>query len=148
MALVLKKKDWKEKDLHSEKIKHESMVLITPLKDKQKGNSKTVLYSEQNCTYKSLLDDYLSEYQIEIEGSVDFASLEPIKQCVMNGLGISMLPYFTVKQELDNKFFNGKIIKDDQYAISTFVTYHKDKWVSPAMESMIHLIQSYSKDWD
>ncbi|MGE7946239.1 LysR family transcriptional regulator [Lysinibacillus sp. NPDC093688] len=148
LALVIKKNDWKEKDLHSEKIKQEPMVLITPLKDKPKGNSKTVLYSEQNCTYKSIFNDYLSEFHIEIEGSVDFASLEPIKQCVMNGLGISMLPYFTVKNELDNKLLNGKIIKDDQYAISTFVTYHKDKWVSPAMESMIHLIQSYSKYWD
>ncbi|WP_267884767.1 LysR substrate-binding domain-containing protein [Paenibacillus sp. IHBB 10380] len=71
-----------------------------------------------------------------------------MKECVMNGLGISMLPYFNVKRELDNRLFNGEIIKDDQYTISTFVTYHKDKWVSPAMERMIHLIQSYSKYWD
>ncbi|MGE7918685.1 LysR family transcriptional regulator [Viridibacillus sp. NPDC093762] len=148
LALVLKKNDWTERDLHSEKIKQESMVLITPLKDKQKGNSKTVLYTERTCTYKSLFDDYLTEHPIEIEGSVDFGSIEPIKQCVMNGLGISMLPYFNVKKELENKLFNGEIIKDDQYAISTFVAYHKDKWVSPAMESMIHLIQSYSKYWD
>lgn len=43
---------------------------------------------------------------------------------------------------------NRQIIRDDQYAISTFITYHKDKWVSPAMESMIDLIKAYSEYWD
>jgi len=148
LALVLKKNDWAEKNLHSVKIKQEPLVLITPLKDKQRGNGKTVLYTDRTCASKSLFDEYLTEHHIEIDGSVDFGSVEPIKQCVMNGLGISMLAYFNVKRDLENKLFNGEIIKDDKYTISTFVTYHKDKWVSPAMNSMIHLIQSFSKDWE
>lgn len=148
LALILEKNHWTKKDLQLEKIKQEPMVLITPLNEKQKGNNKTVLYTERTCAYKSLFDDYINDQHIEVEGSVDFASVEPIKQCVINGLGISMLPYFTVKKELENKEFNGKIIEDDQYGVSTFVTYHKDKWVSPAMEHMISLIQSYSKYWD
>ncbi|MEC3267996.1 LysR family transcriptional regulator [Bacillus thuringiensis] len=148
LALVLKKNNWETKDLQVEKIKQEQMVLITPLKDKQKCISNTVLYIERTCAYKSIFDDYIKDHYIEVEGSVDFGSIEPIKQCVMNGLGISMLPYFTVKKELENEQFNGKIVKDEQYGVSSFVTYHKDKWVSPAMESMISLIHTCSKEWD
>lgn len=146
LALILKKNNWAINDLHSEKIKQEPMVLVTPLEKKR--SSKTVLYTERTCAYKSLFEKYLIDNNIEVEGSVDFGSVEPIKQCVINGLGISMLPYFTVKKELEDNLFNGQIIKDDQYAISTFITYHKDKWVSPAMESMINLIKTYSKYWD
>ncbi|YCA45609.1 LysR family transcriptional regulator [Bacillus sp. JZ8] len=146
LALVLEKNQWTAKDLHIEKIKQEPMVLLTPLKEK--GNSKTVLYTERTCAYKSIFDDYIEDHHIEVDGSVDFASVETIKQCVISGLGTSMLPYFTVKKELEYELLNGKIINDEQYGVSTFVAYHKDKWVSPAMESMISLIRTYSRSWD
>ncbi|MDR4938272.1 LysR family transcriptional regulator [Rossellomorea marisflavi] len=146
LALVLEKNTWSAKDLYIEKIKEEPMVLLTPSKDK--GTSKTVLYTERTCAYKSIFDEYIQDNHIDVEGSVDFASVETIKQCVICGLGTSMLPYFTVRKELESCLFNGKILTKEPYTVSTFAAYHKDKWVSPAMESMISLIHFYSKDWD
>ncbi|MGF9857949.1 LysR family transcriptional regulator [Priestia endophytica] len=146
IALVLEKDDWTAKDLYFEKIKREPMMLLTPLKNK--GNRKTVLYTERTCAYKRIFDDYIEDHHIEVDNSVDFASVETIKQCIISGLGTSLLPYFTVKKELQDGLLNGKIIQGEQYGVSTFIAYHKDKWVSPAMESIIFLIHDYAKSWD
>ncbi|MGE7218524.1 LysR family transcriptional regulator [Priestia koreensis] len=148
LALVLDKKDWNPKELHVERIKDEPMVLISPLKEKDARNTRTVLYTERSCAYKGLFDRYIEENQLDVRGSVDFGSVEAIKQCVMNGLGISMLPYFTVKNRLDQHVFNGKIIQDRDYEVTTFVAYHKDKWISPAIDSMISLIREHAQQWD
>lgn len=76
--------------------------------------------------------------------SLDFQSIEAIKQCVKSGLGISMVPYFSVKGELESNQLNGEIIGPEHPAIATFLAYHKDKWVSPAISSMISLIKSHA----
>jgi DNA-binding transcriptional LysR family regulator len=148
LAIILETKDWTPKDLSVEPIKHEPMVLISPLSDKDTDPTKTVLYTEKACAYKSLFDRYIDEKSMDIQGSVEFGNIEAIKRCVMSGLGSSMLPYFTVKNEMDQHAFNGEIISDQSYQITTFVAYHKDKWISPAIDRMISLVRENAEKWD
>jgi hypothetical protein len=59
-----------------------------------------------------------------------------------------MLPYITVKNEINQRAFKSNIIEDPAYQITTFVAYHKDKWISPAIASMISLIKDHAEHWD
>ncbi|WP_142828489.1 LysR family transcriptional regulator [Planococcus soli] len=144
LALILEKDDWSMPEIYSEELKRERMVLISPQEDEE---TRTVLYTERSCSYKSVFDDYLRFKQMDVKESLDFQSIEAIKQCVRSGLGISMVPYFSVKEELESNKLRGEEVAPEHPSISTFLAYHKDKWLSPSMNSMISLIKSHAENW-
>ncbi|WP_433709128.1 LysR substrate-binding domain-containing protein [Paenibacillus illinoisensis] len=58
-----------------------------------------------------------------------------------------MVPYFSVKEELKNNKLQGEEVEPDRPTISTYLAYHKDKWISPAMDQMIQLIKRHAERW-
>ena len=146
LALILEKDDWSLPELRCEKLKRERMVLISP--PKKEEDMRTVLYSERECSYKSVFEHYIKYKQIDVKESLDFQSIEAIKQCVRSGLGISMVPYFSVKEEIESNKLKGEEVAPEHPSISTFLAHHKDKWLSPSMDSMISLIRSHAENWD
>ena len=144
IAVVLEKDDWSPTEIHREKLKREKMILIS---QPDNHDTETVLYTEKLCSYKSVFDEYIKYKQIDVKESLDFQSIEAIKQCVKSGLGISMVPYFSVKEELESNKLNGEEVPPDQPTISTFLVYHKDKWLSPSMNRMISLIRNHAENW-
>lgn len=145
IALLLEKDGWRQENLYSEKLIRERMVLISPLD--VKDLSQTALYSEFRCSYKSVFDEYIRHQNMNVTESLEFQSIEAIKQCVKSGLGISLVPYLSVKEELESKKLKGEIIPQHHSSISTYLTYHKDKWLSPSIVHMIELIPNHAENW-
>jgi len=145
LALILEKDDLSLSELFTENLKREKMVLIRPNDVK---DSSTVLYTERSCSYKSVFEHYINYKQMDVKESLDFQSIEAIKQCVRSGLGISLVPYFSVKEELITNKLSGEEVPPDHPAISTFLAYHKDKWLSPAILKMNELIREHAKGWE
>lgn len=110
--------------------------------------SKTALYSDLKCSYKSVFDEYIAITQLEIEERLEFQSIESIKHCVKHGLvGVSLVPKFSVKEELQSGLFEGIEVTHDQSSISTYLTIHKDKWISASIRGMMESIQEHAKRW-
>ena len=145
LALILEKDDWNQQELYFEKLKRKKMILISP--PEKDVHSQTTLYSERRCSYKSVFDEYIRNNNMDIKESLDFQSIEAIKQCVRSGLGISMVPYFSVKEDLENNKLKGEEVPQEHPSISTYLTYHKDKWLSPLMDCMIGLVRKHAKNW-
>ncbi|MEH7475407.1 substrate-binding domain-containing protein, partial [Priestia megaterium] len=145
LALILEKDDLSLPELFTENLKREKMVLIRP---NDVEDSSTVLYTERSCSYKSVFEHYINYKQMDVKESLDFQSIEAIKQCVRSGLGISLVPYFSVKEELMTNKLSGEEVPPDHPAISTFLAYHKDKWLSPAILKMNELIREHAKGWE
>ncbi|MDG4727609.1 LysR family transcriptional regulator [Bacillus pumilus] len=146
LALILENKNWTQEELYIEELVRERMVFISP---HSKGDTlNTALYSDLRCSYKSVFDDYIISKELYIKDSIEFQSIEAIKQCVKNGLGVSLVPFFSVKEELKNGLFKGEKVSNQQNSLSTYLTYHKDKWLSPSITSMIELVQKHAKTWE
>lgn len=146
LALILENKNWTQEELYIEELVRERMVFISP---HSKGDTlNTALYSDLRCSYKSVFDDYIISNELYIKDSIEFQSIEAIKQCVKNGLGVSLVPFFSVKEELKNGLFKGEKVSNQQNSLSTYLTYHKDKWLSPSITSMIELVQKHAKTWE
>jgi len=66
--------------------------------------------------------------------------MEAIKQCVVSGLGISMLPFISAEALLRDKKM--KIIKSSSENPKFYsqVSYHKNKWLSKAHRKFIEMI--------
>lgn len=146
IALVLESDGWKMPELHCEQLVREKMVIISPPLEKNLELG-AVLYTERSCSYKAVFNDYLHYKKMKVKESLEFQSIEAIKQCVRSGLGISMVPYFSVQEELENHKLIGEEVEYDLTAVSTYLAYHKDKWLSPSMKSMISLIKKHAKKW-
>jgi len=103
---------------------------------------QTVLLPEGFCGYPMDLKDLIEENRIKANTIMEFGSLESIKQCVKNGLGISLLPRISVEDELQR----GELIRLEwdgpDIPIQAQMLFHRDKWLSPPLAALEQLITS------
>lgn len=103
---------------------------------------QTVLLPEGFCGYPMDLKDLIEENRIKANTIMEFGSLESIKQCVKNGLGISLLPRISVQDELHR----GELISLEwagpDIPIQAQMLFHRDKWLSPPLAALEQLIIS------
>ena len=72
---------------------------------------------------------------------VEFSSIEAIKQCVVAGMGLGLLPMIVVERELRQKHIKALTWAGPPLDIATHIVWHKDKWVSPAMEAFVEMVR-------
>lgn len=100
------------------------------------------LLADQSSYYYKKFNEYLEEYDIALDNEVDLISTEAIKQLVKGNLGIAYLPRFTIEEELNAGIVREipTAIRDKQ--IGTVCNYHKNKWITPAMELFLQLLRT------
>lgn len=84
-------------------------------------------------------DQYLKDKDIVFENTIELGSIESIKRSVMSDLGIAFLPHFTVEEELKMGVLQELKTDMAREAVTALCAYHKNKWISPAMELFIRL---------
>ncbi|ANS75259.1 transcriptional regulator [Paenibacillus yonginensis] len=144
------------KDLELEILVQEQMALVAPaghpladhgLVAPSDLKHETLLYTEPGCTYRTLFERQLNNQGVFPEQKLEFWSIEAIKQCVMAGLGLSLLPQISVHQELAE----GKLVKlkwdDRPLRLSTQMVVHKKKWKSPALEAFLGIAKRHGAAW-
>ncbi|HJF30224.1 MAG TPA: LysR family transcriptional regulator [Sporosarcina psychrophila] len=145
VAILLENTSSNHSDLIIETLTYEPMTLIKPpLTTSNEQSDHTVLFTQIGCSYRTTFEKYLTENNIPIKSVLEFSSIEAIKQLVMNGIGISLLPTITVSSEVKEGKLSG--IHLDNRVITTLLAYHKNKWVSPALRVFINLLKEHSKE--
>jgi DNA-binding transcriptional LysR family regulator len=99
-----------------------------------------IIHTEAGCSYRNRFDAILAEAGIPLDPSMEFTSIEAIKQCVMAGLGLAVLPRIACTAELAE----GGLVElgwaGPAIAMETQVLYHRDKWLSPALASFLTVV--------
>ena len=72
--------------------------------------------------------------------------MEAIKRYVINGLGVSYLPYYAVQEEAKAGLLEASIPQTDT-RFFTQIAYHKKKWLSPAIQALVDLSKKTSQSW-
>jgi DNA-binding transcriptional LysR family regulator len=98
-----------------------------------------VLLTEAGCCYRSLFERILSRASVYPATTFEFGRIEAVKQCVMTGLGLTVLPAVTVTAELSQ----GRLLKlpwsGPDLTVVTHMVWHKDNWLSPALDAFLSL---------
>jgi len=98
-----------------------------------------VLLTEAGCCYWSLFERILSRANVYPATTLEFSSIEAVKQCVMTGLGLTVLPAVAVAAEHSQ----GRLLKlpwsGPDLTVVTHMIWHKDKWLSPALSAFLSL---------
>lgn len=76
-----------------------------------------------------------------LDHTIELWSIPTIKNLVKNNMGVSFLPKFAVEEELRSGELTEIPTTLTDTHISAVCGHHKNKWLSPAMEMFISLIE-------
>lgn len=100
------------------------------------------IINEPCCVFRQIFEHYLQEKSIMLDHTIELWSIPTIKNLVKNDVGVSYLPRFSVQEELDDGVLAEIPTGLPDMTISAVCGHHKNKWISPLMQSFIDLCQS------
>ena len=93
---------------------------------------------ESGCAYRGQFERQLGSAGVVRPETMEFQSIEAIKQCVAAGMGISVLPSVTVGAELKANSL-AALRWDEPFKVLTQISWHEDRWKSPALRTFLEV---------
>lgn len=103
----------------------------------------SLICNEPDGFYQLEMNKYLAEKDIILNPYMKVQSIEAVKRCVMNNLGIAVVPSYSVVEELKNGSLMLIKTELDEKRYNSIYLYHKNKWISPQMELALNLLKQF-----
>lgn len=100
----------------------------------------SLICNEPDGYYQLEMNKYLEEKDIILNPYMKVQSIEAVKRCVMNDLGIAVVPSYSVVEELKNGSLIPVKTELDEKIYNSIYIYNKNKWISPQMELALRLL--------
>lgn len=132
--------------LHTEVYSEQKLVFIgqrdLDFNHIKEVNGECFVFSGKDCSLRRFFEAYLLKKGLQVADKWEFSSMEAIKQGVVNGLGISLMPYISVETLLEEEKI--KVIEtEDELTFYAQIAYHRNKWLSPAHRKFIELVLNH-----
>ncbi|GAB4151732.1 MAG: LysR family transcriptional regulator [Roseiflexaceae bacterium] len=130
----------------SEALTRERIVLIAhpehPLRQAtaitpQQIQHETLLLTEAGCAYRVRFEAAWQAAGVAMPEQLEFSSIEAIKQCVIAGMGIAILPAISVERELSQVQLVALDWGGTDLSVITQIITHAERWRSPALLALI-----------
>jgi DNA-binding transcriptional LysR family regulator len=132
-------------NLHEEKIlllAHPKHPLAKKKEVKPEDlTEQCLLLTESGCSYRQKFDRILVAAKATPRNSAEFTSVEAIKQCMIAGMGIGILPEIVVAEPLKARQLVALKWAGPKLDIATYVLWHKDKWMSPNIAAFLDMLR-------
>ena len=99
------------------------------------------LLTEKDASYRHMLEQYLAASDRSIRPFLEIGSTEFIIHMLLKNTGISFLPEFTIRREVEQKRLTALKVRGFQMQTWRQIFYHKDKWVTREMQEFLRLAQ-------
>lgn len=99
------------------------------------------ILTEKDMSYRKYLDELMASRSLQITPFLEISSVDIIKTLVARSIGISFLPHYAVWDFLKDGSLVEIAAEEKPTGIWRQLLYHKNKWVTPQMQSMINLIR-------
>jgi DNA-binding transcriptional LysR family regulator len=103
--------------------------------------SELMLLTETFCTYRHMFEDAVAAQGVRLTDTMEYHSVEAIKQCVMAGVGLGVLPEVAVARELREERLVALNWTDKPVILSTFLMWHRERVMAPVMEDFIQMVE-------
>ncbi len=142
-------------DLEARALGIENLVLVAhpahPLAKKKVVHTRdltgeTLLFSRVDCSYRRSLEAVLKTEKIKYDATLDFNSVAAIKQCVMAGVGISILPEITVADDILQERMIPLSWSEGVVEVACLMIWYKDRWLSPTLSAFMEVAQEMLKN--
>ena len=98
---------------------------------------ESVLLTELGCSYRNVFRRVLAAVGVHPNENMEMHSVEAIKQWVMAGMGITVLPEVAVTHEIAQGQLVALPWNEPDFAVTTHMLWHKEKWQSPALSAFL-----------
>lgn len=155
LAFLITDDPYQVHDLVTEKLAVVPLVLVghpeNPLSKKrsvetQELQSQIILLPKEDCNYHVMFEQTLLRAKIKPALLHQLNSLEAIKQCVMRGTGLTLLPRISAREELAS----GRLVEiswtESPLVPHFLMIYYKFKQLSPYFKAFAELIRERSAD--
>lgn len=93
-----------------------------------------------------MFERYLLKHEMDNFQTMELWSIEAIKKIVMSGLGFSVLPFITVKEEVESGKLKILSHSEKLNPIYSHMLIKKKKWLAPAVEAFVEVILNRFND--
>lgn len=137
--------------LHVESLIQEELKIVVfpnhPLLEKTTVSIKdleneTLLLTELGCSYRTIFEDLFRTEDVYPINKIEFVSVEAIKQCVIAGLGIAILPAMVVEKDIQEGTMKELVFDNTITPIFTQIAWHKDKWITSPLQQFIDVTRA------
>ena len=91
------------------------------------------IFTEKCCGYRQMFENEFTDIHHRPKVVLEVDNTEIIKKFILAGLGLGLLPSFLVRDEERKKEISILNVKNLSISMYSQLFYHKNKWVSPAM---------------
>ncbi len=103
----------------------------------------SLICNEPNGYYQLEMNKYPAKKDIVLNPYMKVQSIEAVKRCVMNNLGLAVVPSYSVLEELKSGSLVPVKTELDEKRYNSIYVYNKNKWISPQMELALNLLKRY-----
>lgn len=139
--------------IHKELGTYKALLVASPFADSSlldfitphQRKPVSLICNEPQGYYQLELNKYLVQKDIVLNPYMKVQSIEAVKRCVMNNLGVATVPTYAIEKELKNGALVPVKTELDEKIYNSIYVYHKNKWLSPQMTLALNLLQSILK---
>jgi DNA-binding transcriptional LysR family regulator len=106
---------------------------------------ETLLFSKVDCSYRRTVEAAFNMEKIRYDNTLEFNSVQAIKQCVMTGVGISILPEITVAKDISEGRLATLPWNEGGLEVAALMIWYKDRWLSPTLSAFMETARSVLK---
>jgi DNA-binding transcriptional LysR family regulator len=106
---------------------------------------ETVLLTRPGCGYRATFANTLTAYGVQPAGTLDFGSIEGIKQCVAAGIGIAALPQTAVRSELADGRLVALRWDEPNLDVSMQLLWHPARAWNPPLRAFLEIARTDPK---
>lgn len=137
--------------LHAEPLRHEPIVLVGPpahpLAAKRcvspaEVAQEPLLLTEAGCAYRLRFEQSLAADGAVPQEVLEFSSVEAIKQCVIAGMGLAVLPAVAVARELTAGTLARLPWSGPSLDMMTQLLWHAERWYHPSAYAFLDLART------
>ena len=134
-----------------EELVREPLLLLAPPDHPLAGAARVrvrdlehepLIFTELGCSYRNLFEHVLIAEGIYPTRNLEFSSIEAIKQCVMAGLGLTVLPKVAVDKELALGQLVALAWQEQRLEVSTQMLWRPDQADSNALRKFREVARS------
>lgn len=133
-------------ELEAEVLRIEPLVVVSspahhlagqPVLSVRDLAGESILLPKHDCSYKMIFEQVLVEEKVDSVTFLALNSIEAIKQCVMRGIGVTMIPRMSVGEELRSNKLTVLPWPEDNLETAILMIHHKNKWLSPTLQAFM-----------
>lgn len=102
--------------------------------------TQPLILTEKDASYRFILEQYLASDDKKLQPFLEIGNTEFIIKLLKQNEGISFLPEFTIRKEMELGNLTALSMKEFYLRTWRQIVYHKDKWLSREMKAFMELV--------